>query len=98
MLYTVMGQRRQVIAIDPDTGETRWTFREPDTTRYLRSPRTDFGNGVSYSKIDGRGVTYSPTPAFLLWALDAKTGHPLENWGNGSPVPLKDFPESGVID
>src|SRR5688572_22279059 len=33
VLYTVMGQRRQVIAIDPDTGETRWVFREPDTMR-----------------------------------------------------------------
>jgi quinoprotein glucose dehydrogenase len=46
LLYTVLGQRRQVVAIDPDTGETRWTFREPDTMRYLRSPRTDFGKGV----------------------------------------------------
>ena len=47
LLYTVLGQRRQVVAIDPDSGETRWTFREPDTMRYLRSPRTDFGKGVS---------------------------------------------------
>ena len=50
------GQRRQVVAIDAATGETRWTFREPDTSRYYRSPRTDFGKGVSYAKVDGRGV------------------------------------------
>jgi glucose dehydrogenase len=97
VLYTVIGQRRQVVAIDAATGETRWTFREPDTTRYLRSPRTDFGKGVAYSKIDGRGVIFISTPAFFLWALDAKTGRPLENWGT-APVPLKDFPKSGVID
>src|SRR5262245_39294986 len=31
MLYTVAGQRRRVVAIDASTGETRWTFREPET-------------------------------------------------------------------
>jgi quinoprotein glucose dehydrogenase len=97
MLYTVVGQRRQVVAIDAASGETRWTFREPDTTRYLRSPRTDFGKGVAYAEIDGRGVIFISTPAFFLWALDARTGRPLENWGT-APVPLRDFPRSGVID
>ena len=97
VLYTVVGQRRQVVAIDAATGETRWTFREPDTSRYLRSPRSDFGKGVAYAEVDGRGVIYISTPGFFLWALDARTGRPLENWG-GAPVPLKDFPKSGVID
>ena len=64
--------------------------------RYLRSPRTDFGKGVAYAEVDGRGVIYISTPGFFLWALDARTGRPLENWG--TPVPLKDFPKSGVID
>ena len=97
VLYTVVGQRRQVVAIDAATGETRWTFREPDTSRYLRSPRTDFGKGVAYAEVDGRGVIYISTPGFFLWALDARTGRPLENWGT-TPVPLKDFPRTGVID
>src|SRR5262245_57081227 len=97
LLFTVAGQRRQVVAIDPTTGETRWTFREPETSRYYRSPRTDFGKGVAYTKIDGRGVIFISTPAFFLWALDARTGRPLENWGT-TPVPLKEFPKSGVID
>ena len=97
VLYTVVGQRRQVVAIDAATGETRWTFREPDTSRYWRSPRSDFGKGVAYSKVDGRGVIYVSTPGFFLWALDAVTGRPLESWGT-TPVPLKDFPKSGVID
>jgi len=97
LLYTVAGQRRQVVAIDPISGETRWTFREPETSRYYRSPRTDFGKGVAYAKIDGRGVIFISTPAFFLWALDARTGRPLENWGT-TQVPLKEFPKSGVID
>ena len=33
MLYTVVGQRRQVVGIDADTGETLWIFREPETMR-----------------------------------------------------------------
>ena len=80
VLYTVMGQRRQVVAIDAATGETKWTFREPETSRYYRSPRTDFGKGVSYARVDGRGVIYVSTPGFFLWALDARTGRPLETW------------------
>jgi quinoprotein glucose dehydrogenase len=96
VLYTVAGQRRQVVAIDAATGETRWTFREPETSRYWRSPRTDFGKGVAYADVDGRGVIFISSPAFFLWALDAKTGRPLDNWG--SRVPLKGFPTSGVVD
>ena len=96
MLYTVAGQRRQVVAIDPSTGETLWAFREPETMRYLRSPRTDFGKGVAYAEVDGRGVIFVTSPAYFLWALDAKTGRPLEDWGTS--VPVEDFSRTGVVD
>ena len=96
MIYTVATTRRQVVAIDPDTGETIWMFREPETVRFLRSPRRSYGKGVAYAEVNGRGVIYITTPAFFLWALDAKTGRPLENWG--SPVPLDDFEQTGVVD
>ena len=88
--------RRQVVAIDPATGETLWVFREPETTRLLRSPRRAYGKGVAYGEVDGRGVIYITTPGFFLWALDAKTGRPLESWGE--PVPLDDFEQTGVVD
>ncbi|SVA05392.1 uncharacterized protein METZ01_LOCUS58246, partial [marine metagenome] len=96
MLYTVTTPRRQVVAIDPATGETLWTFREPETTRRRRSPRQAYGKGAAYGEVDGRGVIYITTPAFFLWALDAKTGRPLENWG--APVSLEGFSEGGVLD
>ncbi len=96
ILYTVSGSRRTVVAIDPPTGETLWTYREPNTTRWERSMRADYGKGVAYGEIDGRGVIYITTPAFFLHAIDAKTGRPVENWG--SPVPLPGFPETGVVD
>ena len=96
ILYTVATPRRQVVAIDPATGETLWTFREPESIRHQRSPRQAYGKGVTYGEIDGRGVIYITTPGFFLWALDAKTGRPLENWGSAFPV--GGFPESGVVD
>jgi len=58
--------------------------------------RKDYGKGVAYAEIDGRGVIYISSPAFFLTALDAKTGKPLENWGK--PVPIDGFPKSGVVD
>ena len=85
LLYTVIGQRRQVVAIDAATGGRGGRSVSPTRRRYLVA--TDhFGKGVAYPKIDGRGVIFISTPAFFLWALDAKTGRPLENWGT-APVP-----------
>ncbi len=96
ILYTVAGQRRTVAAIDPGTGETLWTYREPHTTRWERSMRQNYGKGVAYAEIDGRGVIYYTSPAYFLHALDAKTGRPLE--GFGMPVPLEGFGEAGAVD
>ena len=96
MLYTVATPRRQVVAIDPATGETLWTFREPETIRHQRSPRQAYGKGVAYADVNGRGVIYVTSPAFFLCALDAKTGRPLENWGTA--VPLDGFPDTGGLD
>ena len=96
VLYTVAGERRTVVALDPTTGETIWTFREPHTTRFDRGMRNGYGKGVAYGEVDGRGVVYISSPAFFLYALDAKTGLPLENWGSG--VGLPGFPQTGAVD
>ena len=96
VLYTVAGYRRTVAAIDPATGETLWTYREPNTRRWEESMRASYGKGVAYAEIDGRGVIYVITPAFFLHALDAKTGEHLE--GFGRPVPIEGFPRTGVVD
>jgi len=96
MLYTVAGERRTVAAIDPATGETLWTYREPHTTRFARGMRNNYGKGVAYGEIGGRRVIFYSSPAFFLHALDAKTGDHLENFG--APVPIRGFPRSGVID
>ncbi len=95
-LYTVAGARRHVVAIDPKTGATIWSYREPDTGRWEYSMRADYGKGVGYGQVDGRDVIYIISPAFFLTALDAETGAPLE--GFGQPVPIDGFPETGVVD
>lgn len=82
ILYTVAGSRRSVAAIDPATGETLWTFREAPTKRYEDSMRKNYGKGVAYEEVDGRGRIYLITPAFFLWALDAETGRPVEGFGD----------------
>jgi glucose dehydrogenase len=96
ILYTVAGQRRTVVAIDPANGETLWTYREPYTERWEGSPRKNYGRGVAYAEVDGRGVIYAVTPGFFLHALDAKTGQPLE--GFGGQIPVDGFPDTGVVD
>ncbi len=95
-LFTVAGPRRHVVAIDPKTGETIWSYREPNTTRYEYSMRKDYGKGVAYAEVDGRGVVYIISPGFFLTALDAETGAPLK--GFGKKVPIDGFPETGVVD
>lgn len=95
-LFTVAGNLRHVIAIDPKTGETIWSYREPTTGRAEYSMRADYGKGVGYAEVDGKGVIYIVSPAFFLTALDAETGAPLE--GFGREVPLDGFPDTGVVD
>ncbi len=96
ILYTVAGPRRHVVAIDPATGETLWSYREPHTRRWEYSMRKDYGKGVAYAEVDGRGVIYITSPGFFLTALDAKTGHPIK--GFGDEVPVDGFPATGVVD
>ena len=96
LLITTSGPRRTVVALDPATGKTIWSFQEPTTARQEYSMRANHGKGVAYTRINGRGVVLVTTPAFFLHALDARTGRPLENWGGA--VPVEGFPKTGSID
>ncbi len=102
-LYSVAGSRRTAVAIDPATGETIWTFREPYTKRWEDSMRKNYGKGVAYAEIDGRRTIYLVTPAFFLHALDPATGHPVTSFGDGGKVdlledlgPWEHHPEDGL--
>jgi quinoprotein glucose dehydrogenase len=95
-LITVTGERRHVVALDPETGELLWSYSEPKTERYEYSMRKGYGKGIAYGDVDGRGVVFIATPGFFLHAIDAETGQHLENWG--THVPIEGFPETGVVD
>ena len=102
-LYSVAGSRRTAVAIDPATGETLWTFREPYTKRWEDSMRKNYGKGVAYAEVNGRGTIYLVTPAFFLHALDPDTGQPVADFGKDGVVdllndlgPWEHHPEDGL--
>jgi glucose dehydrogenase len=96
-LISVAGPRRHVVSLDPATGRLLWSFVEPETFRSDYSMRAAYGKGIAYAEVEGRGeVAFITTPGFFLFALDANTGRPLENWGQ--QVALPGFPNSGSVD
>ena len=87
-LYSVAGSRRTAVAIDPATGETLWTFREPTSKRWEDSMRKNYGKGVAYAEVNGRPTIYLVTPAFHMHALDPATGRKITAFGKGGSVDL----------
>jgi glucose dehydrogenase len=87
-LYTVAGQRRTVVSIDPATGETLWMWRMKDNPRWQKSTRKNYGKGVAWANVDGRDIIYVITPGFYLAALDADTGLPIPKFGLNGIVDL----------
>ena len=86
-LYFTAGQRRTVVAADAGTGETLWTWRPDEGARFDAAPRK-VHRGVAYwsSGQDERIVLV--TPGFQLVSLDAKTGRPVQGFGQGGTVDL----------
>jgi quinoprotein glucose dehydrogenase len=87
VLYFTMDARRYVIAADAGSGETLWIYRPDEDERFNAAPRT-VHRGVSYWS-DGQGddrILFA-TPGFHLIALDARTGRPVEAFG-----------EHGIVD
>ena len=87
-LFTVAGSRRAVVAIDPATGETLWMWRMRNNPRWEASTRQNYGKGVAYAEVDGRGVIYVITPGYYMAALDAETGVPIPYFGMNGIVDL----------
>lgn len=78
-----------VAAINATTGKTIWLF---DTRTYDDGRPTNLGynhRGVGYWT-DGKGKEriFMPTNNAYLWALDAKTGKPVEDFGDSGRVDL----------
>jgi quinoprotein glucose dehydrogenase len=87
LLYFTVGQRRNVVAVNPGTGETIWTWRPDEGARFDQAPRK-VGRGVAYWTDGKQGRIITVTPGFQLVALDAKTGVPVRGFGRDGVVDL----------
>ena len=88
ILYATAGYRRTVAAIDAGTGETLWTYRMDEGDR--SAPRRNSGRGVSYWESPDTGPRiFVVTPGFHLVALDAASGIPVADFGDGGVIDLR---------
>lgn len=90
VLYATAGSHRNVVAIDPATGQTVWTYRMDEGARIEAAPRVNSGRGVSYWS-DGRGDDriYVVSPGYQLIALRASNGEPIAGFGTNGVVDLQ---------
>ena len=89
-LFTVAGTRRAVVAIDPSTGETLWTWRMDEGARWEEAPRRFSGRGLAYWGEGAGARVYVTTPGYRLVALDPATGIPDPAFGVDGVVDLKE--------
>ena len=88
-LYMTAGINRDVIALDPATGAEQWRWTLDEGERTARAPRRNSGRGVSYWT-DGRDARIvAVTPGYTLVSLNARTGRPVQTFGDGGTVDLK---------
>lgn len=90
VLYATAGARRSVVAIDPRTGETLWTWRMDGGARWEEAPRRNSGRGIAYWADGADRRILVVTPGFRLVALDAETGRPVDGFGHQGVVDLFD--------
>lgn len=76
----------QAAAIDAATGRMLWSF-DPETWRRERPANTGFNaRGVAYWSDGQSSRIFLPTGDAKLWALDAKTGRPIDEFGVAGAV------------
>ena len=98
VLYFTAGDRRAVVAADAGTGETLWIWRMDEGDRYQRAPRRNSGRGVTYWADGQDERIYTITPGFRLVALNAKTGQPVQSFGqNGIADLFNDYTFAGEL-
>ena len=89
VLYATAGTRRTVIALDPATGELLWKYSENEGARGAAAPRQLSGRGLAYWTDGNEERIIYVTPGYRMVALNAKTGMPIQQFGKGGVVDLK---------
>ncbi len=89
VIYATAGSRRGVVALDAVTGELMWMHSEREGARGAAAPRQLSGRGLSYWTDGTHKRILYVTPGYRLVALDAATGQPFPDFGDGGKVDLK---------
>jgi quinoprotein glucose dehydrogenase len=89
VLYSTAGTRRDVVALDAETGELLWTHSENEGTRGDVAPRQLSGRGLAYWTDGTEERILYVTPGYRLIALNAKTGAVIPTFGVRGVVDLK---------
>ena len=95
VMYTTVGNQRNVVALDAATGELLWGWQPGDNERrwgdIIEPVARSAGRGVSYWT-DGAGDEriFVATPSYQLVALDAQTGNRVDGFGEGGVIDMMD--------
>lgn len=89
-LFTVATTRRVAVAIDPETGETLWSYRLDEGIRWQKAPRQFAGRGLTYWTDGTIERIILVTPGYHMVSLDARTGIPDPGFGRNGIVDLQD--------
>lgn len=88
-VFATAGSTRNVVAIDASSGQLLWMWRPEEGERFDDAPRKGSGKGVAWYDSGDREVVFTMTPGYFLVALDARTGDPVESFGEGGFVDLQ---------
>ncbi len=89
-LFTTAGITRDIVALDPGTGQMLWLWRAQEGERFDKAPRKGSGKGLAYWSDGVQEIVLTVTPGYYLVALNALTGLPVENFGAGGWVDLQE--------
>src|SRR5262249_23063055 len=89
VIYSTVGSRRDVVALDAATGELLWSHREDESPRGAAAPRRLSGRGLAFWTDGTDTRIIYVTPGYRMIALDAKTGTPVPGFGTNGVVDLK---------
>ena len=88
VVYSTVGTRRAVVAVDAGTGEYLWMHRLDEGERAAAAPRRLSGRGLAYRDDGGTGQVIYVTPGYQMIALDAATGQRISSFGTDGIVDL----------
>ena len=86
-LYSTVGFDRYVVCLDPGTGQIQWTYHHDEKGR--TGARAGAGFGLAFWTDGQEERVLYVTRSYQLISLDAKTGRPDPNFGDGTEVDLR---------